>query len=230
MSQELLPLHRYRNVIMDVDGTLMLSNDAHAHAFIEAFQANGIHHIQFNDIRKLMGMNGKSILRHMLDEKTFQTKGDKIEQDRIQIFRDRYLSTTQPAPGVLPLLELLHAHGIRVALSSSSPKAIVDQLIQKLGITHLIEGSTSNEDTPMGKPNPVAIEACCQKFGFAPEHTLMIGDSPYDVISAHEFSIPTIGVLTGGYSQDELQKTGALVVYNDLKELYQRFQQTVLNK
>lgn len=227
MVNELLRLNHIRNVIFDMDGTLIDSNDAHARSFIEAFELNGVFSIQFRDIRKLIGMSGTEILRHMLDEETFKQKGGKINADRIRIFEQSSLNQVKPLPGFLPLMELMKAHGMRMALSSSSPRHLVDSIIGRLGIQSLIEGATSAEDVPEGKPNPVAIEACCQKFGFSPTETLMIGDSPYDMIAAQLFSIKTIGVLTGGYTEEELEKSGAAVVYPDLNAIYQIFEKAM---
>lgn len=230
MAFDLLPLHHYRNVIFDIDGTLVDSNDAHAHSFIDAFEQHGIHHIIFSDIRKLIGMNGRDILSHVLEKHVFTEKWQQIDQDRVRIFEERYLDHIAPVPDALPLIELMKAKGLRIALSSASPQKIVDIFIDRLMIRRLIEGATTSDDVPMGKPNPIAIEVCCEKFGFVPPETLMIGDSPYDVIAAHEYSIQTIGVLTGGYSREELLKTGAISVYENLNEIYQSYQQTVLNQ
>jgi HAD superfamily hydrolase (TIGR01509 family) len=228
MANQLLPLNHIRNVIFDLDGTLVLSNDAHAHAFIDAFELHDIRHINFNDMRKMIGMNAGDILCRMLDEKTFAEKGAQIETDRTRLFQERYMEQVELAPGTLPLMELMRAHGIRMAISSASPRSIVNYYIARLGIGHLIEGSTSDEEVPEGKPNPVAIEVCCQMFDFQPSQTMLIGDSPYDILAATAFSITTVGVLTGGYTREELMKTGASAVYDDLNEIYRTFEQSVI--
>lgn len=227
IDNPLIPLHQYRYVIFDVDGTLVNSNEGHAHSFMDAFEANGLSHLQFNDIRKLIGMSSMTILQHVLDPATFQEKAGRIEADHLRFFRERYLSQVRPIPGVLPLFEFLKAQGIEIALSSASPRDVVDAFIELLGVKNLIAGATSGEDVPDGKPNPLAIEACCQQFGFDPHQTLYVGDSPYDVIAAHEYSMPVIGVLTGGYSPEELIKTGAASVYEDLADIYQHYAEVI---
>lgn len=228
-ASQIIPLQRYLNVLVDMDGTLVDSNAAHAHSFIDAFEKNGITHIQFHHIQKLIGMSGMQILCHVLDEETFTRLGEKINADRIRIFQERYMDQVQPFPMALPLLELLKTQGKRVAILSNSPPHVVQTFIRKLNIEALIDGATTSHDIPEGKPHPVAIEAACEKYGFAPGQTIYLGDSPYDVIAAHEFSMETIGVTTGGYSKQELLDTGALAVYADLGEIYQEYQQTVLN-
>jgi HAD superfamily hydrolase (TIGR01509 family) len=228
MSDKLFPLHQYKNVIIDVDGTLVDSNDAQAHAYLDALAENGIHHISFNTLRRLIGMSSEDILSHVLGEDMEQQTKSRIEACRVRIFEERYIHSVKPTPGVLPLLELFEAYGLRIVLSSGSPKQFVEHFIAQLGIRPLIEGYVSKEDTPTGKPNPIAIEVVCEKFRFQPMETMLIGDSPFDIIAAHEALVPTIAVLTGGYTATELRKTGAIDVYKDLNEIYQLFQQTVL--
>jgi HAD superfamily hydrolase (TIGR01509 family) len=225
----LFPLHQIRHILMDIDGTLVSSNDAHAHAFIDAFEAHGINTITFNHIRKLMGMGGEQILRLVLDEATFQEKGEAINADRIRIFQERYMEQVPLIPGTLPLLDLLQTEGFTIGLSSNSPPEIVDYFIRKLEIEKLIVGSTTCMDVPEGKPNPAAIEAACEKFKFDPNKTILIGDSPYDVIAAQEFSMCTLGVLTGGYTREELEKTGAIAVYENLNHIYRQYADSVLS-
>lgn len=216
-----------RNIILDIDGTLVNSNDAHAHSFIDALEEHGIHTVKYTDLRKLIGMNGLSILRHMLPSSTWEEEGQNIDADRTRIFAERYMSQVEPTPGVIAFFTALREKNIRIALNSASPKSIVNHFVALLGVHDFIEGVTTAEDIAEGKPNPLSIEVCCETFGFSPAETLMVGDSPYDVIAAHEFSIDVIGLLTGGYEADELLKTGAIAVFNDLEHLHQTvFQST----
>ncbi len=222
-------LPQIKNIIIDLDGTLVQSNDAHAHSFVDMLEANGIRNITYNDLRKLMGMNGKSILEHTLTHQTAENIQQMLEQ-REQIFKDRYLDLIDVDPMASSFLDALHSQGLRVYVSSASPEAIVKTLLQKFDLEDKIEGYISSADVVEGKPNPLAIEACCEKFGLSPTETLLIGDSPYDIIAGHEFSMPVITVLSGGYTREELEKTGAAGVFENLGEIQGMMQQIRLKR
>jgi HAD superfamily hydrolase (TIGR01509 family) len=220
MSTALEKFSRYQAVILDVDGTLFNTNDAHAKSFMDALQAHGISYIHYEHLRPLMGMSGIEILRHMLSPEQFAQHGEAIEQDRQRIFQDRYLDQIQLNAGVIPLLERLKAAGLKVVLASASPQPVLEAIFRKWDLRPLVEGVLSGDDVSEGKPSPMVVELACQRYGLNPQTTVMIGDSPFDVISAHEYDVDTIGVLTGGYPEADLLKTGAVAVYPSLESLY----------
>ncbi len=230
MADTLKSLHHYKNILFDLDGTLIDSNDQHAHSFMEAFEQHGITGIEYHGIRNMIGMNGESILSHVLAPEIFEAQCEQILTDRETIFAERYMDSVKPLPGVLPLFQQLKEMGYKLVLCTASPPRFVDPYVEQLGIADLIEGATHSEDVPEGKPSPAAIEACCERFGFAPTETIMVGDSPYDIISATEFMVAPIGLLTGGYSREDLIKTGAMAVYENLEDMRAHFSEVVLSQ
>jgi HAD superfamily hydrolase (TIGR01509 family) len=206
-------------VILDLDGTLIDSNDAHALTFEQALSQYGVTSVPYKGLRQMIGMSGMAILCRVLDEQTFQTHGEAIDAEHLKRLKDLYQEEIQPFPGVQRLMETLQAQRRRIVLCTASPPDLVDYFIDKMGIGAYLDGVTTSEDVPVGKPDPLPIAVCCQKFNLSTQRTLMIGDSPYDVLAATQYEVPTIGILTGGYSEADLLNTGALSVFNDLNAL-----------
>lgn len=222
MADKTLDLYRYKNILLDLDGTLIDSNDAHTHAFLDALEHHGIQTLQFDALRQLIGMNGEALLQHILDPETFEKLGKTLNEEHNRIFRDHYLPHLQPFPGILPLLTFLKADHKKIAICSASPDDIVQQALDILQIQPFLAGSSSGETIETGKPHPDSVAECCSKFGFAISDTLLIGDSPYDILAAQQAGVDTLGVLTGGYPADALTKIGALAVFRDLQEVLDR--------
>src|SRR5690242_17266724 len=94
-----------RGVLFDLDGTLLLSNDAHAHAWVDAFAEQGTT-IPYERVRPLIGMGGDQLMANVAPGLTPDTEpGKTIVQQRGAIFSERYLRGLQPAPGARALVE-----------------------------------------------------------------------------------------------------------------------------
>lgn len=98
-----------KGVIFDMNGTLVNSNDAHTHAWIEAMHESG-HDIPFDRVRPLIGMGGDKVLPEVLNLSKDSERGQQISQRRKEIFRQKYLPTLKAFPHTRELLE--HIHGL----------------------------------------------------------------------------------------------------------------------
>lgn len=213
-------LEHYRNFLFDVDGTLVDSNDAHAQSFIDALGDHGVRNVSFQALRNLIGMDGESILCRVLDEETFVNEGRAIDRDRKIIFETRYLPDVKPFEGVSEVFSTLKEKGRRAALCSGGEKQITQYFVEMLGIGSMIEGIASAEHGEEGKPSPEVVEGCCSRFHFLPHETLLVGDAPYDVIAGTHSGMETLCLLSGGYRERELEKTGALAVVSHLTDFH----------
>src|SRR5437867_3915639 len=93
-----------RGVILDIDGTLVDSNDAHAHAWVEALAEHRLS-VSFDQVRRLIGMGGEKLLPKVSGISADSPTGQAILQRRMHIFRTRYLPSLQPFPGARELLQ-----------------------------------------------------------------------------------------------------------------------------
>ena len=111
-----------RRVIFDIDGTLVDSNDAHAHAWVDALAEAG-HHVAFTRVRPLIGMGGDKVLPELVGMDENSPEGKPIAERRGEIFRTRYFPAVRGLPGAQELVALLVREGHALAVASSARKA-----------------------------------------------------------------------------------------------------------
>jgi HAD superfamily hydrolase (TIGR01509 family) len=215
-------------VIFDVDGTLIDSVPQHARAWQDAFRDFG-HDIPFEDLRRQIGKGGDLLMPVFMSEAEISEKGDALEEHRSGILKERYLSTIKGLPQVRALVERLMADGRQLALASSA-KGDELKIYKKIAdIEDLISIETSSDDAEESKPNPDIFQAALRRLdGITPENAIVVGDTPYDAEAANKAGIRTIGLLTGGWTAEELMKAGCIATYRDPAELLAQYEKSPL--
>ncbi len=206
-------------VIFDIDGTLVDSVDLHAQCWKEAFEHFG-YDIPYGEIRYQIGKGGDKLLAMFLSEKEIEKRGKKIEEFRGELFQKKYFPRCKPFPEVLELFQRLRNDGLKLALASSAKKEEVRKYEQLLGIEALVDASTSSDDADQSKPDPDILQEARKKLhNLKPAECLYVGDSPHDAKAAHRDGMPMVGVLCGGFPEQDLLTEGALRVYDDPADL-----------
>lgn len=204
---------RLKGVILDVDGTLVLSNDAHARAWADAF-AEYDYEVPFERVRPLIGMGGDKLMPTVApglsDE---EGVGKQIAERRKQIFRARYAATLSPAPGSRELLLRLREAGLDLAVASSAKADELQTLLKAAQVDDLIGETTTSSDADESKPAPDIVGVALKKLGLHADEVVMLGDTPYDIESATGCGVRVIAVRCGGFSDEQL--SGALAIYDD---------------
>ncbi len=209
------PLH-YRAAILDVDGTLVDSNDAHAHAWVETLAGFG-YDVIYTTARRLVGKGGDKLIPEATGLPDDDPRVEEIGKRRSEIFAARWLETVRPLPGSRDLVERIREAGLRVAVASSAKDGELGPLLAIAGVADLIEEQTSSSDAENSKPDPDIVTAALRKLGIAPEVALMIGDTPYDIEAAHAAGVETIAVCSGGWGPALL--AGAIAIYDGPAQL-----------
>lgn len=199
-------------VILDIDGTLLLSNDAHARAFVEAGKSLGLS-ADFPHIRRLIGKGGDKLIPEAFGFDDESEPGKKLEKEKGRIFRS-FLPTLRPAPGARDLLNKLRADGIKLVVATSAGQEDVRLLLDQARVSDLIEDATSSDDAESSKPDPDIIQAALRKAGESARGAIMIGDTPYDVEAAHRAGVPIITVRCGGIWTDA-DLRGSVSIFDD---------------
>lgn len=215
-STTLPPLRRLRGVLLDVDGTLIDSNDAHASAWLHALREHGFE-VPFEWIRPLMGMGGDKLLPAVSGIAADSPAGKSIGRRRQQIFLDRYLPALEPFPGTRALLEYFLAHNLRLCVASSAQPDELRPLLERAGVADLIEETATAGDAERSKPDPDIIQAALDRAGLAPAQAIMIGDTRFDVDAAARAGVAVIALRCGG--SDEVALHGATAIYDDPAQL-----------
>ncbi|MBC5809333.1 MAG: HAD family hydrolase [Candidatus Eremiobacteraeota bacterium] len=202
-------------VLLDVDGTLLDSNDAHAETWSRALRQAG-YDVPFARLRPLIGMGGDRILREVagLDHKS--AAGKSIAKCRTEMFLSEYLPRLAPTPGARALVEVLRARGLKIVVATSASEEELGALLRAAGVADLIEAASKKDDAKTSKPAPDIVEAALQKAGVPPERAFMIGDTPYDCEAARRARVTIVAVRCGGWSDERLD---AAAVYDDPADL-----------
>jgi HAD superfamily hydrolase (TIGR01509 family) len=212
-----------RGVILDVDGTLVDSNDAHAHAWVEALAEAG-HEVAFERVRRLIGKGGDKLLPEVSGIEKESAQGEALSRRRGELFKERYLAQIKPFPQTRALVERMRAEGLQVVVASSAQGNELGPLLDAAGVRDLIEGATSSSDAEESKPDPDIVQAALAKAGLLPEEALMLGDTPYDVEAAARANVPTVALRCGGWGDADLGD--ALAIYQDPADLLARFDES----
>jgi HAD superfamily hydrolase (TIGR01509 family) len=211
-------------VILDVDGTLVDSNNAHAHAWVQAFDDYGIA-VAFDQVRRSIGMGGDKLMPLVSGIEESSELGERISERRAQIFKQHHLPRIRPFPRTRELVERIAADGFVLAVASSAKKDELDPLLEIAGVGHLLHRRTSSEDAESSKPDPDIVVAALTQTGCAPSRAIMIGDTPYDVAAAKRAGIEIVGFECGGWTRESL--AGVVAVYRDPADLLTRYAESV---
>ena len=214
-------------IIFDIDGTLVDSVEYHAQAWVKAFKEYGYDFPQ-EKLSQQIGKGSEYIVGELLSEEEAQKLESDIAQYRKQYYQDNLLEKVQPFPKVKELFEAIKADGIKVVLASSARKGTIEHYKQLLDIEDLIDGATSTDDVEKSKPEPDIFISALEKLdGISAEEVMVVGDSPYDAIAAKKANLPTIGVLTGGFSHKTLMDAGCVAIYQDPADLLDNYPQFI---
>ncbi len=213
-------------VIFDIDGTLLASNAAHAHSWVDAYSDFG-YNVPFYQLRWLIGMGGDRLIKtHFPGMSSGEGIGKVIAHRAVNVFLDRYAPALQPTPGARTLVERVQRAGLKTVVATSARQKELEVLLKLAGVADLLTEATTASDVASTKPSPEVVEAALEKIGLPPHEAVMIGDTPYDVEAAARAGVRIIGVRSGGWDDASLQ--GAAAIYNDPEDLVQHFDNSVL--
>jgi HAD superfamily hydrolase (TIGR01509 family) len=211
---------KLEGVLLDVDGTLIDSNDAHARSWSETLAEFG-RPAPPETVRPLIGMGGDKLLPRLLGVTAESAEGKKFLQRRAEIFRESYVPKLRPTRGAHALVERLRREGFRLIIATSAQEAELEVMLRQVGLDDLLPQRTSSDDAEESKPDPDIVEAALRKAKLQPGAAIMLGDTPYDVEAAGRAGVDTVAVLTGGWNAEALQD--AIAIYEDPEDILRHF-------
>jgi HAD superfamily hydrolase (TIGR01509 family) len=203
-------------VVLDVDGTLVDTNYQHAIAWHRALRDHG-YVVQAWEIHRHIGMGGDQLVAALIGEEGERSDGEAIREAEGEAY-DELIGEVQAMHGATELLEELGEDGAKAILASSAKAEEVEHYVDLLGARELVEGWTTAADVERTKPHPDLVHAALEKVG-CEGPAVMVGDSTWDVKAARAAGVPTLAVLTGGFSAAELREAGAEEVCESIGEL-----------
>jgi len=203
-------------VVMDIDGTLVDTNYQHAIAWHRALRGHG-HAVQVWEIHRHIGMGGDQIVAALIGEEGERTDGDAIREAEGEAYGE-LIGEVQAMHGASELLRELKEDGFGTVLASSAKAEEVERYLDLLDARDLVAGWTTSADVERTKPQPDLVEVALDKAG-GEAPAVMVGDSTWDVKAAKAAGVPTLAVLTGGFSEAELREAGAAEVVRSVGRL-----------
>ncbi|HEY3220570.1 MAG TPA: HAD family hydrolase [Gemmatimonadales bacterium] len=205
--------------LFDLDGTLVDSVYQHVLAWREALEAVGFE-LSVWRIHRRIGMSGGLFLNALARETGRQlTAADvaRVQQQHAAAFV-REAAQVRPLPGARELLAFLTRAGVPWAIATSGRRESAQPMIEMLGIAPDVPVVTRDQ-VEHAKPAPDLFLAAAERLGVAVETAIVVGDSVWDLLAARRARALGVGLLSGGYGQEELERAGAYRVYEDPADL-----------
>jgi len=208
-----------RAFIFDLDGTLVDTVYAHVVAWQQALSEAGLA-VDGWRIHRRIGMSGGLFTRALSREIGRPLSAG--EQERLQRRHgELYLALLperRPLPGALVLLRGLYEGGVPFGVATSGMHPEIDASLEALGVPGDVV-VIDRGDVLRAKPEPDLFLACQQRMGVRIEDCYVVGDAVWDLLAARRAGMLSVGLLSGGYGEDELTQAGAFRVYRDPQDL-----------
>jgi len=208
-------------LIFDLDGTLVDTVYAHVFAWQRALLERGLS-IDGWRIHRRIGMSGGLFTRAVARELGRELTDEEIEDVQTahgKLFRELLpAADRRPLPGAADLLAELRDRGLTHGIATSGRRPEIDASLEALGIpasTVVVERG----DVARAKPEPDLFVECARRLDADPADCYVVGDAVWDLLAARRAGMLSVGLLTGGYGENELERAGAYRVYRDAAEL-----------
>ena len=202
--------------VFDLDGTLVDSVYQHVLAWREALEAEGIE-LSIWRIHRKIGMSGGLFTNMLLRETGIEFSVERIE--RLQRLHaaayNRASRQVRPLPGARALLDTLTESEIPWAVATSGRMETAGPVLETLGVDFARTVVITRDQVRHAKPDPDLFLAATEKLGVSAQEVTVVGDSVWDMLAARRARSLGIGLLSGGYGLEELERAGAYRVYED---------------
>jgi HAD superfamily hydrolase (TIGR01549 family) len=206
-------------LLFDLDGTLVDTVYAHVLGWQQALAEAGVF-VDGYRLHRHVGSSGTLIIRYAQREcgrNLTKEQAETVHRRHEELFR-RIVPQPRPLPGAVEVFRTLANARIPCAIATASYRPLIDPSLQALGIgpdTVVVEG----KEGLRGKPEPDLFLAGRERLGTRAEDCIVVGDAIWDHVGARRAGMLSVGVLTGGYGEEELYHAGAFRVFRDIADL-----------
>ena len=213
-------MHIQSVFLFDLDGTLVDSVYQHVVAWAEALDAEGVE-LSIWRIHRKIGMSGGLFVDQFLRETGLTITPELLARlrDRHAAAYNRNIPAVKPLPGARELLAALTESGIPWGIATSGRIATAKPNLDALGVDPAKHVVITRDMVRYAKPDPDLFLTAAEKLGQPIENCVVVGDSIWDMLAARRCRALGVGLLSGGYGQDELERSGAVRVYEDPSDL-----------
>ena len=206
--------------VFDLDGTLIDSVYQHVIAWSEALTSEGLS-LPISRIHRKIGMSSELFAKQIFKELPGNVAPEsiaRVKKRQGELF-SRQAPHIQPLPGAIALLQALSLAGIPWAIATSGSPEDTASNLKKLDVDASKATVLTGDDVQQGKPEPDVFLAAAERLGVPIERVYVVGDSTWDLFGARRCHALALGLKSGGVGEEELQRAGALRVYEDPADL-----------
>ena len=218
-----------RALLLDLDGTLVDTNDAHTDAWLASFAAHG-YHVERTAVARMIGMGGDKLVPHLLGEAAEARNGEALRT--VQGERFQALTAERGVPffeGAEALIAAARGRGVHTAICTSGSKDNLDALFANApaDLRAQVDLVTTADDVDESKPDPDVLHVALNTLDVAPDEALLAGDTRYDLEAAQRALIPFVGITTWVWTAEDFRARGARDTVASPAELVQRLDDVV---
>jgi HAD superfamily hydrolase (TIGR01509 family) len=206
--------------LFDLDGTLVDTVYQHVLAWQNALDASGLH-VAVWEIHRRIGMSGGLLaqaLARELDRRITPEEAAKLQAAHAEAYR-QFSKQARALPGARELLNHLTSSGVPWTVATSGGKLSATLGMELLGGLQPPYPIVTRDQVKHAKPDPDLFLAAAVSVGVPIEHCVIFGDSVWDMLAARRARALGVGLLSGGYGREELERAGAYRVYDDPADL-----------
>jgi len=207
--------------LFDLDGTLVDSVYQHVLSWHDALQAEGIE-LSVWRIHRRIGMSGGLFTNALLRETDLEMteeRGQRLRDGHAAAYKGRHAAQVRALPGARELLDYLTAKNVPWAIATSGRMGSARVTVSKLGLDVAKIPIVTRDQVRYAKPDPDLFLAGAKRLNIDVRNSVVVGDSIWDLLAARRAGALGVGLLSGGYGQDELERAGAYRVYEDPQDL-----------
>jgi phosphoglycolate phosphatase len=211
-------MDKIKNIIWDMDGTLLYTIEDLAASANYALKKNGLKERTLEEITEFVG-NGLGVLAEKAVPGGKENKKfEDVLKDLREYYSKNYLVKTKPYNGIIKVLETLKSMGIKMAIVSNKPNTQLEELRQKF-FADTIDLSIGDKEGQRRKPYPDGVFLAMEKLGAKKENTVYVGDSEVDLLTAENSGLDCISAAWGFRSKDFLIEHGAKTIISNPEQI-----------
>jgi phosphoglycolate phosphatase-like HAD superfamily hydrolase len=201
-----------RAVILDLNGTLIDSNEALTAAWMQVLRDDDVP-VAYEKLRCTIGIGSDQFLPAVSGIAPDTKRGQRLMSRQETLFREQFLPKLKVFQDTHALLDRMKSAGLHLIAVSSDPRPLAEKLLRMTGLTELVAEPASVRHL---------LEVALERLGTYPAETLLIADTPFDIEAGLRLGIQTIALRSGGWLDDSLQ--GAAAIYADPHDLLKNFE------